>query len=119
MTFDGVRSRNHFDSFGWGFVTVFQVGCRCVTLVFACLRAFVVYVAPAPIRWMLRCCGLKRSQLTPLEPDLVPDCLISFDPLQMMTPAKWSDVLVDAVRGVGWSGAIYIVTLFLVGTHVF
>jgi hypothetical protein len=33
----------------------------------------------------------------------------------MMTPAKWSEVLVNAVRGVGWAGAIYIVTLFLVG----
>jgi hypothetical protein len=28
MTFDGVRARNHFDSFGWGFVTVFQASQR-------------------------------------------------------------------------------------------
>jgi hypothetical protein len=57
---DGVRVRNHFDSFGWSCVTVFQV----------------------------------------------------------MTPENWNQVLYDAVNARGWGGAVYLVSLYLIGNYI-
>lgn len=86
---DGTRVRNHFDSFLWALVTVFQVRYRTPGLLSLLLYASAF------------------SQYCNLECQFV----------QVMTPENWNTVLVDAKRFVGWGGALYIVSLYVLGTR--